>query len=124
MIDFKMHWMTNLAPKGKYIVQSYVICSPEEAKSKRKMEELAEILDKNLEKLLPNKKIEWNVYASIWHLDGVAKTIDCIKPNVATPVQDLYIAGDCVASKGVGMNCAIDSSRLIMEEVKKQYGVE
>ncbi len=124
MIDFKMHWMTNLAPKGKYIIQSYVICSPEEAKSKRKMEELAEILDKNLEKLLPNKKIEWNVYASIWHLDGVAKTIDCIKPNVATPVQDLYIAGDCVASKGVGMNCAIDSSRLIMEEVKKQYRVE
>ncbi len=124
MIDFKMHWMTGLAPEGKYIVQSYAICSPEEAKSKQKMEELAEILDKNLEKLLPNKKIEWDVYASIWHLDGVAKTIDCIKPNVATPVQDLYIAGDCVASKGVGMNCAIDSSRLIMEEVKKQYGVE
>jgi len=118
MIDFKMNYETGVTPKGKFIVQSYAICTPHEAKNERKAIELAEIIEKNLQKLLPFKKhMEWSIHAAIWHLDGVAKTIDNEKPNVATPVKNLYLAGDSVASKGVGINCAADSARLVMEEL-------
>jgi len=113
MIDFKMN-----APKGKQLIQSYAICTPEEAKNKAKMEELAKIIEKHLEKLIPSYKMEWCIYSSIWHLDGVAKTIDNEKPGVTTPIKNLYIAGDCVNSKGVGMNCAADSARLIVNNLK------
>jgi uncharacterized protein with NAD-binding domain and iron-sulfur cluster len=61
--------------------------------------------------------MEWSIHAAIWHLDGVAKTIDNEKPDVTTPVKNLYIAGDCVASKGVGVNCAADSANLIAERL-------
>ncbi|MBC7081102.1 MAG: NAD(P)/FAD-dependent oxidoreductase [Thermoplasmatales archaeon] len=103
MIDFKKEG----------IIQSYAICSPEEAKSKKKMEELRKIIEKNLEKLIQGKKIKWYIYSAVRYLDGVAKTIDCIKPNVTTPLKNLYVGGDYVNSKGVGVNCAVDSANLI-----------
>ncbi len=121
MIDFKMALQHGLlSPKRKYIVQSYIVCTPEEAKNKRKWHEMAEMIDKNLEKLLPNykKSLEWSIYNTIWHLDGVAKTVDNEKPDVVTPVKNLYLAGDSVISKGIGINCAIDSARLIREKLK------
>ncbi len=116
MIDFKMNYANNVAPLGKCLVQSYVICTPEEARKKEKMEELREMVERNMEKLIPDyrKKMEWSLYASICHLDGVAKTIDNEKPSVITPVKNLYLAGDSVNSTGVGINCAVDSSRLLM----------
>jgi len=103
MIDFKKEGM----------VQSYAICSPEEAKNRKKMNELMEIIEKNIKKIIPEKKVKWHIYSAVKYLDGVAKTIDCIKPGVATPIKNLYIAGDYVNSKGVGMNCAADSANLI-----------
>ena len=122
MIDFKMASQHGiLSPKNKYIIQSYVICSPEEAKNRKKWDELRDAIDKNLKRLLPDyeKNLEWSVYNTIWHLDGVAKTIDNEKPSVVTPVKNLYLAGDSVNSKGIGINCAVDSSRLIENEIEK-----
>ncbi len=102
MIDFKKEG----------IIQSYAICSPEEAKSRKKMEELKEIIEKNIERIV-KKKIRWYMYSAVRYLDGVAKTIDCIKPSITTPLKNLYIGGDYVNSKGVGINCAMDSANLI-----------
>ncbi|ENO12189.1 hypothetical protein MBGDC06_00360 [Thermoplasmatales archaeon SCGC AB-539-C06] len=84
MIDFMATSPdTGLAPPGKYLIQSYVICNPEEAKNKKKLEKLRLILDKNLEKIIPDfqSKLRWVIYPSIWHLDGVAKTIENEKPE-------------------------------------------
>lgn len=122
MIDFKMNYKNGVAPNKKCLIQSYAICSPEEAKNKNKAIELSEIIEKNIEKLIPDyeKRTEWNIFSSIWHLDGVAKTIDCIKPDVETPVKNLYFAGDCVASKGVGINCSADSANLIIKNLEKE----
>lgn len=119
MIDFKMNYESGVTPRGKYLVQSYAICTPEEAKKRKKAMELKEIIEKNLKKLIPDyeKHMEWSIHAAIWHLDGVAKTIDNEKPDVTTPIKNLYIAGDCVASKGVGVNCAADSANLIAERL-------
>jgi phytoene dehydrogenase-like protein len=122
MIDFKMNYMTGMAPKKKVLVQSYVICSPKEAHKKEKTMELADIIDKQLSKLVPDftKHVEWCMYNTIWHLDGVAKTIDCKKPSIVTPIKNLYLAGDCVNSKGVGINCAADSAQLVLQRLSKK----
>jgi len=98
-----------------------VICTPEEAKSKKKWDELAKTIDKNMERLMPDyeKHVEWSIYNTIWHLDGVAKTIDNEKPSIATPIKNLYIAGDSVNSKGIGVNCAVDSANLIYERLSQ-----
>lgn len=105
----------SISPDSKYLVQSYIICTPEEAKSKKMLEKLKEILDKNLEILIPdfNSKLNWAIYPTVWHLDGVAKTIDNIKPDIKTPVENLYLVGDCVKSPGIGINCAAKSARLL-----------
>ena len=119
MIDFKMNHMNGVTPAGKYLVQSYAICTPEEAKNRDKVCNLAEIIEKNIKKLIPDyeKNMEWNIFSSIWHLDGVAKTIDCIKPDAKTPVKNLYFAGDCTAGKGVGINCSADSANLVIKNL-------
>ncbi len=122
MIDFKMaDPMSGMSPAGKYLVQAYVICTPDEARSKKKVEMLRAVLDKYMENLIPSfrKKMEWCIYPSIWHLDGVAKTIDNEKPAVGTPVKNFFIVGDSTNAKGVGINCAADSANLLMEELKK-----
>lgn len=121
MIDFKMNHKTGLTPRGTCLVQSYVICSPKEAKQKQTCEALAALIDNNLARLVPSysSHLDWQIHSAVWHLDGVAKTIDCLKPDVITPVKNLYIAGDCVSSKGVGVNCAADSAHIIIDTVNK-----
>lgn len=106
---------SKLAPEGKHLVQSYVICTPDEAKSKEKLVLLKEILDKNLEHLIPGfqEYMDWSFYPTVWHLDGVAKTIDNVKPDVRTPVENLFLIGDCVKAPGIGVNCAVRSAQIL-----------
>jgi protoporphyrinogen oxidase len=113
MIDFKLADPSmGMAPKDRYLIQAYIICSPREAKNEKKLEVLKNILDKWMEKIIPNfhADLEWTIYPTTWHLDGVAKTIDNEKPSCITPIKNFYLVGDCVKSIGVGMNCAVDSS--------------
>ncbi|HDM67035.1 MAG TPA: FAD-dependent oxidoreductase [Thermoplasmatales archaeon] len=122
MIDFMTASPeSRLSPKDRFLVQSYIICTPEEAKDKSTLEKLREILDKNLSILVPNyeKHLEWSIYPAIWHLDGVAKTIDNPKPSIITPIENLYIIGDGVKALGIGFNCAVNSARLLDEYLSK-----
>lgn len=121
MIDFKMASPdAKISPPKKYLVQSYVICTPEEAKNRKKWEMLKNMIDRNLDMLIKGyrKHVEWEIYNTIWHLDGVAKTIDNDKPDIETPVKNLFIAGDSVNSKGIGVNCAVDSANVIYDRIK------
>jgi len=106
---------SGIAPRSKYLVQSYIICTPAEAKSKKMLEKLREILDRNLERLIPNfhSILNWAIYPAVWHLDGVAKTIENVKPDIKTPVENLFLVGDCVKAPGIGINCAVKSARLL-----------
>lgn len=118
MIDFMSALPeSRLSPKGEFLVQSYIICTPDEAKDKKILEKLRILLDKNLNHLLPNYKndLKWVIYSSIWHLDGVAKTIDNDKPKIETPVKNLFLVGDCVKAPGIGINCALNSAKILTE---------
>lgn len=118
MIDFMTASPSSgVAPPSHYLIQSYIICTPKEAKNKRILENLKELLDGNLEKLIPDlhSQLRWALYPAVWHLDGVAKTIDNIKPDIRTPVNNLYLAGDCVKAPGIGINCALNSAQMLKE---------
>jgi len=108
-----------VAPKSAYLVQSYIICTPNEAKSKKMLTKLKKILDKNLDRLIPNYKnqLNWAIYPTVWHLDGVAKTIDNKKPDIKTPIEGLYLVGDCTKAPGIGINCAINSAKILCNEI-------
>jgi prolycopene isomerase len=118
MVDFMSALPeSGLAPPQQHLVQSYIICTPDEAKNKETLEKLKRILDKQLETILPDFRshLQWAIYPSIWHLDGVAKTIDNTKPDIQTPIKNLYVIGDCVKAPGIGINCAINSARLLSQ---------
>ena len=87
-----------------------------EAASKKILEKLKMILDKNLKHLISDYKsnLNWVIYTSIWHLDGVAKTIENEKPEIKTPIKNLFLIGDCTKAPGIGINCAINSSRILI----------
>lgn len=118
MIDFiSAKEQTGLSPPAHYLVQSYIICTPKEARDTQILNKLKEALDKNLERIIPqyHSQVHWAIYPSVWHLDGVAKTLVNTKPDIQTPVENLYIIGDCVKAPGIGINCAINSARIIQE---------
>ena len=118
MIDFiTAKEETGLSPSSHYLVQSYIICTPKEARDKKILKKLKGALDKNLERIIPeyHSRLEWAIYPTVWHLDGVAKTLVNTKPDIQTPIQNLYIIGDCVKAPGIGINCAINSARIIQE---------
>jgi hypothetical protein len=120
MIDFMISSPNaGVAPFSRYLVQSYIICTPDEAKNPLILKKLRELLDKNLEKIIPNYKenLIWAIYPAIWHLDGVAKTINDDKPDIKTPVKNLYLVGDCVKAPGIGFNCAINSAKILEDLV-------
>jgi protoporphyrinogen oxidase len=118
MIDFiSATAETGLSPLSHHLVQAYIICTPNEARDKKILNTLKLALDKNLERIIPNfhTQLRWAIYPATWHLDGVAKTIDNTKPDIRTPVENLYIIGDCVKAPGIGINCAINSALIIQE---------
>jgi len=120
MIDFMSSCeKSSLSPKKEFLVQSYIICTPDEAKNTKILKKLRELMDKNLNYLIPDYKsnIKWAIYPAIWHLDGVAKTIDKDKPDIKTPVENLFLVGDCVKAPGIGFNCALNSSRILSESI-------
>lgn len=122
MIDFVTALPeSGLAPSSHYLVQSYVICTPDEAKDKKTLGMLKELLDRNLERLIPDFRshLRWAIYPAIWHLDGVAKTLDNEKPEIKTPVDNLYLVGDCVKAPGIGFNCAVNSAHILMDYLEK-----
>lgn len=122
MIDFMVSSSdSGLSPKEEYLVQSYIICNPDEALNHLTLKKLRELLDKNLKVLIPDykKQLIWVIYPVIWHLDGVAKTIDKQKPDITTPIENLYLVGDCVKAPGIGINCALNSAKIVTDIIQK-----
>jgi len=119
MIDFMAASTdASISPRQAKLVQAYIICTPEEAKQKKTLFKLRNVLDKNLGRLIPDyhQKLNWALYPSVWHLDGVAKTIDNAKPSIETPIENLFVIGDGVKALGIGFNCALNSARLLAKQ--------
>ncbi len=121
MIDFmSASPKSGLSASSDYLVQSYVICTPNEARDEKTLKKLKKMLDENLKNLIGDYKsnLKWAIYPAIWHLDGVAKTIENDKPEIKTPIKNLYLVGDCVKAPGIGFNCALNSARKLRDIIK------
>jgi len=122
MIDFMAAVPeSGLSPPSQFLVQAYIICTPQEAREKKTLELLRRLLDKNLEHLITQYRshLLWVLYPAVWHLDGVAKTTDNTKPEIQTPIKNLFVIGDCVKAPGIGINCAINSARICHDYIVK-----
>ncbi len=108
---------SGLAPKEMFLVQAYVICTPEELRDQKTRLLLKEMLDENMARLVADfeDSLLWSLYPAVWHLDGVAKTIYNDKPEIFSPVANLFLIGDCVKAPGIGYNCAVNSARILSE---------
>ena len=121
MIEFvTANPVARISPKSEFLVQSYIICTPKEAKSKKTLDKFKYILDLNLERLYPTYKtyLNWAIYPTVWHLDGVAKTIDNEKVDIKTPIENLFLIGDCTKAPGIGVNCAVKSASILYNSFK------
>ena len=47
----------------------------------------------------------------------MAKTIDNDKPDISTPIENLFLVGDSVKALGIGFNCALNSARLLEKKL-------
>jgi phytoene dehydrogenase-like protein len=122
MIDFiSAKPETGLSPPSQYLIQAYIICTPQEARDEQMLRKLKSALDKNLERIIPqfHSHLRWALYPAVWHLDGVAKTINNTKPEIKTPIENLFLIGDSVKAPGIGFNCAINSAQIIGELLAK-----
>jgi phytoene dehydrogenase-like protein len=121
MVDFIIASpQSQMAPSQEYLVQAYAICTPEEARDKQVFKKLKDVLDKNLENIYTDYKeyLKWVIYPVIYHLDGVAKTLENEKPDIETPIENLFLVGDCVKAPGIGFNCALNSARILGDFLK------
>jgi len=103
------------APKGKQLFTFYCPLTPEEARSKSKVERVLDEAMNFVSGMFPefDASVEWLLYASLDYLDGVARTPDQVggkRPNVKAPgVENLYFVGDGVGGWGVPMDATVHS---------------
>ncbi len=69
----------DMSPNGEYLIQAYIICTPEEAKDKDKVKTLRKALDKNMELVLPNYK-DALLFESVYSLNGA-------DPSTLVPIE-------------------------------------
>jgi phytoene dehydrogenase-like protein len=118
LIDFKTACPgSGLAPKGSFLVQAYVICTADEAGNLTVVKQLRRVLDSFMGKLLLDfdEQLNWAIYPATQQLEGVAKIISNIKPSVETPIDNLYLIGDCVKASDFGVNCAVGSAKILAD---------
>ncbi|MEM4258507.1 MAG: NAD(P)-binding protein [Candidatus Thermoplasmatota archaeon] len=123
MIDFMAASPeSQLSPPNQYLIQSYIICTPEETKNTQTLALLKRLLEKNINHLIPNYQdhLNWELFPVVAHLDGVAKTIDNQKPEIQTPIPNFYLIGDCVKAPGIGINCAVNSAKILSKLIASQ----
>jgi hypothetical protein len=118
MIDFKTACPeVGLSPKDRYLVQAYVICTPEEAHNTAVVTHLRAALDYWMRKLIVDfdEQLNWAIYPATRQLEGVAKSMVNEKPSVETPIDNFYLIGDCIKAPDIGVNCAVHSAKRVAD---------
>ena len=118
LIDFKTAYPdAGVSPQDSYLVQAYTICTPGEARNMSVLKQLRNVLDSYIHKLIVDfdEQLNWAIYPATQQLEGVAKIITNERPSVETPIDNLYLIGDCVKAPDFGVNCAVSSARLLAD---------
>jgi phytoene dehydrogenase-like protein len=118
----------NVAPPGKQLLHTDIVCEHEEACNKFKRERLLKLMWEDVKEMFPGieDKIEWRLPYYVDGCDGLARKpglVGNFKPGLKAPgIPNLYFAGDTYVGRGLAINGAALSGMkcadLILRDMK------
>ncbi len=118
-----------IAPPGKQLLHTDLVCEHHEASDKFKRERLLALHWEDLKDMFPGieKKVEWKIPYYVDGCDGLARQpglVGNFKPALQAPgIPNLYFAGDTYIGRGLAINSAALSGMkcadLILKELKR-----
>jgi len=107
-----------VAPEGKQILHTDIVCEHEEARDKFKRERLLALMWEDVKEMFPGveKKVEWKIPYYVDGCDGLARKpglVGRFKPGLQAPgIPNLFFAGDTYVGRGLAVNGASHSAML------------
>jgi phytoene dehydrogenase-like protein len=118
----------NVAPPGKQLLHTDIVCEHEEACNKFKRERLLDLMWEDVKEMFPGieDKVEWRLPYYVDGCDGLARKpglVGNFKPGLKAPgIPNLYFAGDTYVGRGLAINgAALSGMRcadLILKDMK------
>jgi phytoene dehydrogenase-like protein len=118
----------NVAPPGKQLLHTDIVCEHEEACNKFKRERLLDLMWEDVKEMFPGieQKVEWRLPYYVDGCDGLARKpglVGNFKPGLKAPgIPNLYFAGDTYVGRGLAINgAALSGMRcadLILKDMK------
>ena len=123
------NFSNRVAPPGKQLLQTDLVCEHAEASDKFKRERLLRLHWEDLKEMFPGieKKVEWKLPYYVDGCDGLARQpglVGNFKPGLKAPgIPNLYFAGDTYQGRGLATNSAALSAMkcadLILQDLRK-----
>jgi len=120
---------TKVAPEGKQLLHTDIVCEHAEASDPFKREKLLKLLWEDLKEMFPGieEKKEWRLPYYVDGCDGLARKpglVGNFKPRLRAPgIQNLYFAGDTYTGRGLAANGAARSAMLCADLILKDLKV-
>jgi phytoene dehydrogenase-like protein len=102
----------HVAPEGKQLLHTDVVCEHREASDKFKRERILMLMWEDIKEMFPGiqKNLEWKISYYVDGCDGLARKpglVGNFKPGLKAPgISNLYFAGDTYTGRGLGSNSA------------------
>jgi phytoene dehydrogenase-like protein len=115
-----------VAPAGKQLLHTDIVCEHQEASDKFKRERLLGLLWEDLKEMFPGieEKLEWRLPYYVDGCDGLARKpglVGNFKPGLKAPgVPNLFFAGDTYTGRGLAINSAALSGMMCADLIKKE----
>jgi len=122
------NFSNHIAPQGKQLLHTDIVCEHAEASDKFKRERLLKLLWEDLKEMFPGieKKVEWKLPYYVDGCDGLARQpglVGNFKPGLKAPgIPNLYFAGDTYLGRGLAINSAALSGMKCADLILKDLG--
>jgi prolycopene isomerase len=116
----------NVAPAGKQVIHTDLVCEHAEASDKFMRQRLLERHWEDLKDMFPGieAKTEWRLPYYVDGCDGLARQpglVGNFKPGLKAPgIPNLYFAGDTYRGRGLAINSAAQSGLLCADRILKE----
>jgi len=105
-----------IAPAGKQVLHTDIVCEHAEASNKFKRERLLKLMWEDIREMFPgiDDKVEWKIPYFVDGCDGLARKpglVGNFKPALTAPgISNLFFAGDTYIGRGLAANGAARSA--------------
>ncbi|AFM28005.1 phytoene desaturase family protein [Desulfomonile tiedjei] len=112
------NYSPGVAPQGKQLWHTDIVCEHAEASDKFKRERLLKLMWEDIKEMFPGieDKLEWRIPYYVDGCDGLARKpglVGNFKPGLRAPgVTNLFFAGDTYVGRGLAANGAAKSAML------------